>query len=304
MEYMSWEISAIAFLPALVLCVYIYCKDRIEKEPSGLLAGLFFAGAVAYFPALAVERFITGGIDKMFEAYMSFSADGTVIYESTAVSILHKALCAFVGVALVEIGIKWCILFFGTRNNKNFNYLFDGIVYSAFISLGFAAVENVRYAWINGWDTLVLRSLSSVPCHLFVGVLMGYYYTVRQAYKNAQKYEAALLDKGIIDEAKTELPMSRLVISLIAPFILSGMYMFAGSTGSDVLNTVFYFVLFMFYGVSFIGIDRISSKDSSKARFSVRLVAKAHPELPSEIFDGLCSAADGVLLKEETENEE
>ncbi len=304
MGYMSWEISAIAFLPALILCVFIYCKDRVEKEPIGLLTGLFFAGAVSYFPAFAVERFITGGIDKIFERYISFSADGAVIYESTAADILHKVLCAFVGVALVEVGIKWCILFFGTRNNKNFNYLFDGIVYSAFISLGFAAVENVRYAWVNGWDTLALRSLSSVPCHLFVGVLMGYYYTVRQAYKNAQKYEKALIDKGFIDEAKINIPQSKLIISLLLPFILAGTYMFAGTIVSDAVNTVFYFVLFMFYGICFIGVDRISSEDSARTRYSVKIVAKAHPELTPQIFEGVYSIADGAMPKEDAENEE
>ena len=29
-----------------------------------------------------------------------------------------------------------------------------------------AAAENVVYAWMNGWDTLLLRSVSSVPAHL------------------------------------------------------------------------------------------------------------------------------------------
>ena len=64
--------------------------------------------------------------------------------------------------------------------NKNFNEFFDGIVYAAFISLGFACLENLMY--VIGSDTFgsaittgVMRALLSVPGHFLFAVIMGYF---------------------------------------------------------------------------------------------------------------------------------
>ena len=35
---------ALALIPVIALLVFIYLKDKKEKEPIGLLIGLFFAG--------------------------------------------------------------------------------------------------------------------------------------------------------------------------------------------------------------------------------------------------------------------
>lgn len=285
MHYVSLEISLIALLPALFLCGYIYYKDRIEREPIGLLALLFCAGAVVCLPVLLLEKWISGIIDLLFAGQITFSADGVRQYSSQAASALHKILCAFIAVALVEVGVKWCILYFCTYKNKHFNYLFDGIVYSVFISLGFAAVENVRFAWINGWDTLLLHSLASVPCHLFVGILMGYYYTIWKAHRNADKQEEVLLARGVITGEKFKTTAHRLLLSLLVPMLASGVCMAASSVDSAALNTLFYFFVFMLYGMSFIGIDKIASRDSAAGRFSTKLVQKMHPEADPSVWE-------------------
>ena len=44
-----------ALLPAITLCVYIYIKDRAEKEPIGLLLGLLGLGCVICLPAALLE---------------------------------------------------------------------------------------------------------------------------------------------------------------------------------------------------------------------------------------------------------
>lgn len=51
---------------------------------------------------------------------------------------------AFLVVAAVEEGTKMCFLKLRTWNDWNFSHLFDGVVYSAFVSLGFAAFENIK----------------------------------------------------------------------------------------------------------------------------------------------------------------
>ena len=43
---------AAAVVPAIVLLVYVYRKDRIEKEPTKLLTGLVLWGVVSTFLAM------------------------------------------------------------------------------------------------------------------------------------------------------------------------------------------------------------------------------------------------------------
>ena len=53
-------LALLALLPAVVLMIYIYKKDRIEKEPKGLLAGLFLLGCVSVIPAVILELLAQG----------------------------------------------------------------------------------------------------------------------------------------------------------------------------------------------------------------------------------------------------
>ena len=46
---------AAAVLPPVLLLLYIYRKDRVEKEPPRLLLRLFLGGCLAVLPAMALE---------------------------------------------------------------------------------------------------------------------------------------------------------------------------------------------------------------------------------------------------------
>lgn len=279
MNYVSWEISVIALLPALFLCVFVYWKDRIEKEPIGLLVLLFFVGAAVYYPTLAAERFLSGGIDFLFADAVIYAGDGSAQYTSPFFSVLHKILNAFFGVSLVETLFKFGALFVAVRKNKHFNYLFDGVVYSVFLSLGFAAAENVRFAWINGWETLLMRSLSTVPLHLFVGVLMGYYFSRWRTYRAAKDLETEMLLEKRITEEKLGAAWVRLVPGFLVPFFLCAVFILSGSIRSQAMRTLFFFVLFLLYGLSFISVNRIASQDNETSRFSEKILREKHPEL-------------------------
>jgi len=285
MQYLSWEISIIAFLPALFLCGFVYYKDRVEREPIGLLALLFLAGGIAYLPGILAEKGIAAGLDLLFGNAVSFSADGMVRYSSGGIRILHQLLQAFLGIAAVEVALKWCVLYFITRNNRNFNYLFDGIVYSVFVSLGYAAAENVWYAWTSGWDTLVMRSLSSIPCHLFVGIFMGYYYTMWHVYRHAEQQEEALLQRGLLQKKKIGQSRIRLTGSLVIPFLVAGICIFAGSVDARALRTIFYFVVFSLYGMSFLGVDHIATRDMESGKCSVQILKEKHPEAARTVWE-------------------
>lgn len=144
-----------ALLPAVVLLVYVYRKDKVEREPIKLVVRMFLLGMVAGPLAAIVESFAFG----LFEALLP-------------AGVLLLVLEYFIGVAAVEEGFKY--LFLNTvRKNPEFNYVFDGVVYAVAVSLGFAALENVLYVLDGGLEVAASRALFAVPGHCADGVVMG-----------------------------------------------------------------------------------------------------------------------------------
>jgi len=149
-----------ALLPALFLMRYIYRKDTIEKEPKGMLTGLVFLGVAAAVVAIILESL---GLSLL----SGFLQEG---------SPAHTIVMAFLIVAVVEEGAKYLFLLWRTWRDPNFNFRFDGIVYAVFISLGFAAFENISYVMGYGLTTAIARALLAIPAHMGFAVFMGYFY--------------------------------------------------------------------------------------------------------------------------------
>lgn len=300
MNHFSFELSLIAVLPALVLCAFVFFKDRIEKEPLRLLALLFGAGAVSYVPSTMLERGILDLLNKGFADSMHASAEGFVQFTDPKSEFTYLALCAFLGFSLVRICIQWGILFFVTYRNKNFNHLFDGVVYSVFVSLGFAVAENVHFLIRNDVEFLLPKLITSVPCQLFIGIMMGYFYTMGHMRYAANEIEEKLLKSGAIqkDNIKTSAPW--LISGIAIPCLLSGIYSLAGSAKGDAITTVFYASVFLTFGVSFFAINQIASKDVSYGKYLYRIIAKAHPELSGDAINEVAKM-DLTAKKEEQE---
>jgi RsiW-degrading membrane proteinase PrsW (M82 family) len=93
-----------------------------------------------------------------------------------ASSPAYTILLAFVVVSAVEEGTKFVFLRLRTWRNPNFNYRFDGIVYAVFISLGFAAFENISYVLGYGLSVAVTRAVLAIPGHMGFAVFMGLFY--------------------------------------------------------------------------------------------------------------------------------
>lgn len=68
------------------------------------------------------------------------------------------------------------MLLIAIYNHVEFDDPYDGILYGASISLGFATIENVLYLLSFGLDTAFMRALLPVSSHALFGVVMGYYY--------------------------------------------------------------------------------------------------------------------------------
>ncbi|QNM84212.1 PrsW family intramembrane metalloprotease [Polaribacter pectinis] len=149
----------LAVAPVTIIILYIYFKDKFEKEPIGFLFKNFLLGATASI----LITFILG----IFASKLIPLTD--------AKSILQQFLQAFFVVALVEEFSKYLIVKFYAQKNKEFNEPFDGIVYAVMVSMGFAALENVLYVFQYGAATGFLRAFTAVPAHATFAILMGYF---------------------------------------------------------------------------------------------------------------------------------
>jgi RsiW-degrading membrane proteinase PrsW (M82 family) len=156
------RLLALALAPALILLAYVYIRDRYEKEPWRLLiVGVIFGVTITY-PIIQVENLIT--------SYLPVTG------------ILGEALYSgFCVAAFTETAFKFTVLFLLTWNNRNLNERFDGIVYSVFIALGFAGLENVLYVFhdeLGGAQTALIRAALSVPAHMLFAVTTGYFFAM------------------------------------------------------------------------------------------------------------------------------
>lgn len=158
-----------AVLPAAFLMRYIYRQDAIEKEPAGLLFSLILMGVLAALVSIALE-------------YVGQSVLRSLV---DANSPAYTILMAFLIVAVVEEGTKFLFLKRRTWRDPNFNFRFDGVVYAVFVSLGFAAFENIEYVFQFGLSVAIPRALLAIPGHMGFAVFMGAFYGRAKLYDDS-----------------------------------------------------------------------------------------------------------------------
>jgi RsiW-degrading membrane proteinase PrsW (M82 family) len=148
---------AFAVAPGVCIAIYVYLKDKHEREPLGLLVKSFFYGMLS----IPVTLLISVPISELVP-----------INET---DLTEQAVHAFLIVALVEEFSKFIFVRGILYRNQNFNEPFDGIVYSVMVGMGFATLENIMYVYTGGWEVAILRMFTAVPAHASFAVLMGYY---------------------------------------------------------------------------------------------------------------------------------
>lgn len=161
-----------AVLPACFLLRYIYRHDTVEKEPLTLLLSLLGAGCLAAFCSAVLE-----GIAERLLSIL--------VYPSGPV---YTVLLAFLIVAVIEEGTKLFFLKLRSWRHSAFNYRFDAVVYAVFVSLGFAALENVQYVVNYGLSIALPRALLAIPGHASFSVFMGVYYGRARLLENLGDY--------------------------------------------------------------------------------------------------------------------
>ncbi len=182
-----------SLLPIVLILVTIYNIDR-SKEPLILLLIFFVLGILSCFAVVKISQFLGNILPLMNKQTSELSFIETIIY-------------AFIGVALVEELCKWIVVLVIGYKNKEFDELYDIIVYSVFMSLGFAFFENILYIFnIREVTVAVYRAILAIPAHACYAIFMGYYLSLaKQSNEKKNKFKYISL-------------------SLLIPVILHGIY--------------------------------------------------------------------------------
>jgi len=232
-------LALLAVLPAIVLLVVIYRADNIEKEPFSLMAKVFGLGALTTISAMILEEI------GMY--ILSF-----FFYTPNALYTFFEMFCV---VALAEEAGKYFVLKKATWKNKEFNFSFDGIVYSVCASLGFATLENILYVFQGGFSTAVMRAITAVPGHCIFGIFMGIYYGIAKGCEL----------RG--DENGKKLNLKK---ALLVPIFLHGFYDFSCSLEYDGMFLVF-ILLEIFMTVNAIKMVKKMSKEDKPLNPEVQM---------------------------------
>ena len=206
-----------AILPAIFLMRYVYKQDTIEKEPPYLLGNLVWMGVLAALASIVLEWIGQTILDITVD-----ENDPRYLY-----------ILAFLVVAVIEEGTKFFFLYRRTWNDPNFNYRFDGIVYAVFVSLGFAAFENVKYVFNYGLSVALPRAILAIPGHMGFAVFLGVF------------YGRARLQADLGNKAGT---IANLIVGYLLAVLLHGFYdscCMVGTNQSTVAFVIFVVVMYL-----------------------------------------------------------
>ncbi len=219
-----------AIFPALFLMRYIYQEDKADKEPSGLLINLVIKGVFAALAAIVLELIM-------------HSVLGLFTYPNNTIKTI---IDAFIGVGLIEEATKFFFLYKSTWYNLDFNYRFDGIVFAVFVSLGFAAFENIQYIFTYGLSIALSRALFAIPAHMGFAVFMGLFYGRAKQRERRGDFFAMKFN---------------LIMGYLAAVFLHGFYDSCAMINTDTANIVFIAFVAIMYLIVFLTIRKESSQD-------------------------------------------
>ncbi len=158
--------------PGFFIMSLIYNLDVQNKEPLWLLAITFILGAVILLIDIDILKYLLSFIDV----------------ENKVLSTGIEALT----VSTTEEVLKFLVVILIIYPNKHFDEPFDGIVYSVFVGMGFATVENLTFVLQGSASLALMRMFTAVPAHFVFAVIMGYYLGKTKSNKKGQLIFIAL----------------------------------------------------------------------------------------------------------------
>lgn len=241
MEYLINNFNIIlliilSILPTLLIGLFIYKKDIIEKEPISFLLKLFLLGTLSTGVALFLEIYA--------EEIFPFSLEN---------NILRIIFRSFIIISFSEELVKWIFTYITCWKNTNFNYMYDAIVYCVFISLGFATIENVVAIFSNDSSIIfaLKRGLITVPMHAIFGIIAGYYMALAKKYEKRRWYKKCKKNH---------------LLSFLVPMMVHGTFdtlLFISSEISLIILTIF--IVYLYFS-SYFKVIKLSGKKNKIIR--------------------------------------
>jgi RsiW-degrading membrane proteinase PrsW (M82 family) len=151
---------SLSILPGFFIMALIYHLDVQNKEPLWLLAIAFIFGAINLYLDINILEVLLSKND-----------------------VQHNLLNTGIEALTVSTTEELLLILYP---NKNFDEPFDGIVYSVFVGMGFATVENLTFVLQGSASLAIMRMFSAVPSHFVFAVIMGYYLGKAKSKKKTQ----------------------------------------------------------------------------------------------------------------------
>lgn len=227
----------VSILPVYLIGHYIYNKDK-DKEPKRLIIKLFFGGIGSF----VLTIFSTLLLSIFFPSLLSDPLD---------LDLFDLFFHAFLGVALVEELSKWIFVYKVSFNNREYDQIYDMIVYSVFVALGFACIENIFYVFSNGFRVGIIRGLLAVPGHACDGVFMGYFLSLAKI--SYVKNDFSSMRKNFF-------------LSILVPVLLHGFYDYCLFSQRVIFIGLFFIFIVSLYIVTIGKITKVSKFGKIKYR--------------------------------------
>lgn len=144
-----------AVVPSLLLMWFFHARD-VFREPPRALWTVFAGGVLIVLPVVA----LAGLVDPALAPVRG--------------PLPRGLLEAFLLAAIPEESLKLLVVWGYAARRPEFDEPMDGVVYGVAASLGFATLENLLYVGQSGLAVAVMRAVTAVPSHAFLGAIMGY----------------------------------------------------------------------------------------------------------------------------------
>lgn len=155
---------AIALIPSTVWLFWYLRKDK-HPEPNSMVLRVFIWGMLIAFPAILIENGFIGFIQTLP------LSDG-----------IKLILIFFIGVAVVEEGLKFFVVKFRVLRTTQLDEPTDAMIYMIISALGFAAIENILILtplfaqdFVPTLGIVFSRFVGATLLHVLASSILGYY---------------------------------------------------------------------------------------------------------------------------------